>query len=191
MQNHASEANASSLSATARTALWTVLVVGSSALFSMAFAFAPPFAGLAAVAGAKMGRRDALMLIVLAWLTNQAIGYFVLGYPRSFDSFGWGAAIGIAAILATVIASESRRLPGAVTGTVAAFFAAFIVYEGALYAAAAVLPSGDEAFSLPVVARIFEINGLAFVGLLALHRLAMAFGLPAPQTVDAFFGHRA
>ncbi len=189
MQNDARHINAP-LTATAKTGIWIALVVGASILFSLALACATPFAALAAAAGIKMQRRDALILVILAWLATQMIGYFVLGYPRTWDSFAWGAAIGIAAMLATVAASESKRLPNGVIAGLAAFLGAFIIYEGGLYATTALLPSGDEAFSLPIVARILEINALAFAGLLVLHRLATAIGLSAPRTADMAVGHR-
>jgi hypothetical protein len=64
---------------------------------------------------------------------------------------------------------------------------AFAVYEGVLFAATIVLPSGYEAFSLPVVARIFSINLLALGALFLLHRLAVVVGLldaePEPSGV--------
>jgi hypothetical protein len=173
-----------------KTAIWMILVVGSSILFSLALACATPFAGLAAVTGTKMARRDALTLVTLAWLTNQAIGYFILNYPRTWDSFAWGAAIGIAAILATFIASESTRFTGtALKGTAVAFVCAFIVYEGTLYAATSILPSSEAAFSFPIVMRIFAINVVACVGLLVLHRLATAFGLLVPARPIAIGDH--
>lgn len=54
------------------------------------------------------------------------------------------------------------------------FSAAFALYELALYAASFILPGSAEAFSLPVVWRIFYVNALALVGLLFFHRLALA-----------------
>ncbi len=181
MQNESSHVNLSLLAARVKTAIWSILVIGSSSLFSLAFACATPCAGLAAVAGTKMRRRDAFIVAMLAWLTNQALGYFILGYPRTWDSFAWGAAIGIAAAFATFIASESTRWMGtALKGSATAFVCAFIVYEGALYAATSILPSSEAAFSLPIVARILEVNAAAFVGLLVLQRRSMTFGLQAP-----------
>ncbi len=191
MRNEMSVAKASSLPDSAKTGIWTALIVGASILFSMAFACAAPFAGLAAAAGIKMQRRDALTLVVMAWLANQAIGFFVLGYPRTYETFAWGVVIGVAAVLAASAASECKRLDNALARTIAAFFAAFIAYEGFLYAITVLTASSEAAYSLPIVARIFEINGLAFAGLLVLHRLAMAFGLTAPRGTNGLVGDRA
>jgi hypothetical protein len=108
-------------------------------------------------------------------------GYGVLGYPQTWDSFAWGGAIGIAAALAAAsavaVAARVARLGSACV--IVAFLAAFAVYELALYAASFVLPTGVEAFSPPVVWRILYVNAIALVGLLALHRLALATSLIA------------
>lgn len=67
----------------------------------------------------------------------------------------------------------------------AAFLAAFALYELALYAASFILPGNAEAFSLPVVWRIFYVNALALAGLLIIHRLAMAAGLMDAGAIGA------
>jgi hypothetical protein len=78
----------------AKRATWIALLGSSSVLFSFALACATPFAALAAIAGTRMPRHWALMLVGFAWAANQTIGYSILGYPRTTDSFGWGVAIG-------------------------------------------------------------------------------------------------
>ena len=81
----------------------------------------------------------------------------------------------------------SRRWGASIGSGCASFLFAFAVYEGVLFAATIVLPSGSEAFSLPVVARIFSINLLALGTLFLLHRLAVVVGLldaePEPSGV--------
>jgi hypothetical protein len=179
MQPIVSNAESAPNSAMKRS-LWIALLATGSIGFSFALACATPFAALATLAAINMPRRDLLSLVGVAWLANQAIGYGVLGYPQTLDSFAWGGAIGIAAALAAAIAvavaARVARLGSA--GTIStAFLAAFAVYELALYAVSFVLPTGAEAFSLPVVWRIFYVNVIALVGLLVLHRLALAAGL--------------
>lgn len=169
-----------------RTGLWIALVAAPSIMFSWALACIAPFAAIATVSGVYLPRRLAVMTIIGAWLANQAVGYLVLGYPRTPDSAAWGVAIGLSALLATLAArSAARRVPPRVWKLVAAFVAAFIVYEGALYAATAVLPSGDDAFSLAVVALVLKIDLLALVGLLLLRRAALATGLLSHATAKA------
>lgn len=175
---------AAPVAATSRAgaALWIALVSGSSILFSLALACAMPFAALATVAGARLERRTAFALVGFAWLANQAIGYLVLGYPRTWDSFAWGLAIGVAAFLALgAVFAVRHRMRSGIGVLIVGFVAAFLAYEVALYAATAFLPSGDEAFSLPVVAEIFWTNAVALAGLLVLHRIAVAAGLLATE----------
>lgn len=173
-------------SASARASVWIAVVAASSVIFSLALACATPFAALATIAGTRTARGPALATIAVAWLANQAVGYLVLGYPRTWDSFAWGAAIGAAAILATVAVLAIRYRGGSLpTATAVGFATAFLVYEGALFASTAVLPSGPGAFAPQVVLQILWTNVLALAGLLLLHRLATAIGLPPPATPAA------
>lgn len=192
MLNVMSRTDTGAIPAAATTGIWSVLVIGSAVFFSLALACATPFAALATVTGFRMARRDALILVALAWLANQFVGYLILGYPQTWDSFGWGAVIGIAAASATFVASKSPRWPRAMVGSIVfAFLGAFLAYEGTLFAATVILPSSEEAFSLPIVMRIFEINGLAFAGLLVLHRFSTMLAVVIPMQVGKLVGHRA
>lgn len=165
------------LSDSSRTTVWIALVTVSSMLFSLGFACATPFAALAAVAASKMTRTSALALVTATWLANQAVGYLVLDYPRTPDSFGWGIAIGAAALLATVAAHELNRLAlRPIASTLAAFAVAFVVYQAALYSATAVLPSSGG-FAIAVILYVGKVNVLGFAALLAVYRLSVAVGL--------------
>jgi hypothetical protein len=161
-----------------KDAIWVAILTLSGIAFSYVFACATPFAALGALAGTRMRLGAGLALIAAAWATNQLIGFFILSYPRTWDSFGWGAAIGAAALLATMTARRALLLVrSSAASTLVAFAIAFATYEIALFAATAVLPSSAAAFSFPIVVRILAINGGAFVGLLAIQRLAVWFGL--------------
>lgn len=173
------------LSDAVRTSVWITLVAGSSLLFSLSLACATPFAALATIAGTTMSRRHALLLVAAAWLANQTVGYLILGYPRTWDSFTWGAAIGIAAALATLVTREFAGRFGRTLALATGFVVAFIVYESALFAATAVLPSGAEAFSPSVVGEIFAINVLALAGLIAMHWAAVRARLVVPTQPGA------
>jgi hypothetical protein len=163
-----------------RTSIWVTLVTGSSILFSLALACATPFVALAVISGTKMPWRGALALIGSAWLANQAVGYLMLDYPRSLETFAWGVAIGVAAGLALAVTGAIRPWARSDLAVIASsFIAAFCIYEGALFAATAFLPSSDEAFSPAVVAKILWTNALALAGLLVLHRIVVGIGLLA------------
>jgi hypothetical protein len=73
---------------------------------------------------------------------------------------------------------------GAIGVILVAFLGAFAAYELALFAASFMLPTGAEAFSLPVVWRIFYVNVFALAGLVGAHRVATALGLLAPEATS-------
>ena len=172
----------------AKRAVWIALLTGASVLFSFALACATPFPALATLAALHMRKRDAVALTATAWLANQTIGYGFLHYPQTWDSFAWGGAIGASALAAAVIATASETLArraGWGIAMLSAFFSAFIVYEGILFAATAVLPSEPSAFSMTIILRILEINAFAFAGFLVLHRVGRALRLAPPREIEA------
>ncbi len=167
-----------------RQTAWIALLAAASLGFSLSFACAMPFAAIAGLTAACMNRRDAFLLTGLSWLTNQAVGYGILHYPTTWDSFAWGTMIGIAALAATQAAFSTQSLlrrAHAALAAGAAFMAAFVAYEFLLYAATAFLPSGDEAFSMAVVLQILGINALAWAGLMALQKAGERSGLAQPR----------
>lgn len=150
--------------------VWVVLVAGLSVVLSTALACITPFVGLATVSAIMLPRRTGLMAVLLAWLSNQMVGYLFLGYPRDFDSYSWGIVIGLAAMAAFVTAAAVLRArAGLLQTAIAAFLAAGAAYEGVLYLATAFLPSGDGAFAVAVIEKVFLINLAAAVGLIALN----------------------
>jgi len=162
----------------AAMALWVALVVALSISGSLVFACAVPLAAIAALAATKMRVLDGLALVAIAWIANQTLGFVVLGYPQTWNSFAWGAAIGAATMLgflgACVVAGAKLSEMAVLA---AAFLAAFALYEAGLYAAAAILPSSEKTFSSAVVGHVFIVNVIAFAGLLLFHRLAIALSL--------------
>jgi hypothetical protein len=177
--------NAGSLSPRLATTIWIALLAALTVGGSLAFACAAPLAAIAALAGCKMERTSGLSLVVSAWLSNQIVGYGILGYPQTADSFAWGAAIGVASLLAFLAAHAAAASVGhRMLGLVAGFAAAFAVYEFALYLVGIPLSASAKAFSAPIVERIFEINVVSFAGLLILHRLALATSLLPSRSME-------
>jgi len=165
-----------------RHALWLTILVAASVAFSLGFACAVPFAAFGAAVALTMERREAIGLTVALWLANQVIGFFVLGYPWTADAVVWGAVLGVVAVLATMAAEGALhgvRDRDRAVAAVVAFVAAFVVYEGVLFAVSATLLGGTENYAPAIVARILEINTAGFVGLLVLNRLAAMVGLAA------------
>jgi hypothetical protein len=121
-----------------------------------------------------------VFLILSVWLANQLVGFTVLSYPWTANTFAWGAALGAVAILATLAgqwtAGRSADAARAISFT-ATFLTAFAVYEAALFAISIALLGGTEVFTGAIQGRIFAINAAAFIGLLVLNRLAVSVGL--------------
>lgn len=159
--------------------LWIGLLGGATISFSLVFACATPFVALVALAAANMTGRDAFVVAGVVWLANQAVGYGILGYPQTFDSYAWGMAIGVAVLAALLAARASalRARGGLVMATGIAFVAAFTVHELALSVASLGLSSGPEAFSWSTVAYILQVNALGLAALVLLQFLAATFGL--------------
>lgn len=167
---------------------WIALITAATIGASFYFACATPFPALAALAALHLPRRDAFALIGVTWLANQIIGYGFLHYPTTWDSYAWGVAIGVSAMVATAAAIGVDRLarnaPWAIKA-VAAFAVAFVAYELAIYAPVIALPSETNAYSFDVVLYILEVNAVAFAGLLVLQGLGRVAGLALPRRMRA------
>ncbi|MGB6326883.1 MAG: hypothetical protein WBG11_14210 [Methylocella sp.] len=162
-----------------RRPIWIALLVAASVVFSLGFACATPLAAFAAIAALSMPRKDALLLIGLVWLANQAVGFGVLHYPWTADCLAWGVGLGIVALLATLGAewTAERFNPLGRLASAMAFLAAFAIYEGLLFLTSVIVQSGVEDYTAAIVGRIFAINAVAFIGLLVVKRIGVSAGL--------------
>lgn len=169
------------LSSDRRFALWATTFIVATVLSSFTLACALPLAGFAAVAALTASRREALLLTGAVWLTNQALGFIFLHYPMDATTLAWGGALGVIALLSCESAGLIARRFDGLIGGVAAFLAAFVVYESLVLAVTAVTGPGVDHFTAPVVSKIFFINLAAFVGLFMVKALgaAAAHGDPA------------
>jgi hypothetical protein len=157
---------------------WIGLLGGASIGFSLVFACATPFVALVTLAASTMSRRDAFIVTGAVWLANQAVGYGILDYPRTFDSYAWGVAIGVAVLLSLLTARAiGEQFEQPIVSTGIAFLSAFAVYELALYAASFWLSSSDTAFSWATVGYILQVNALGLASLIVLKFVAAGVGL--------------
>ncbi len=162
-----------------RGPIWLALLVIASVAFSFAFKCAVPFAAFGAVAACTLPRRDAYGLIGAVWLANQGVGFACLNYPWTVNTFAWGAALGITALVSTLAARVAVQKLASVWGVARSgisFLAAYAAYEAALILFSLML-GGIEDHTLINQLRIFEINAGAFVGLLVIDRVGVAAGL--------------
>ncbi len=155
---------------------WLAAFVGASLVFSLGLACAVPLAAFAAVSARTQRRRDALIFVAAVWFTNQCAGFTVLNYPTDMSTFGWGAAMGVVAIAATLGAEFVSRRVGGLAGAVAAFMAAFGIYEGLLWGLTIASGTDSQAYAMITVVRIFALNAAAFAALLAASTLAARAG---------------
>ncbi len=169
---------------TARRAGWIGLLTVATIMGSLLFACATPFPALAALAALHMNRRDAFILTGIIWVANQSVGYLFLHYPQTWDSFAWGLALGIGALIATGVAAGTERVVrplGRASAILACFAVAFTAYELVLYVAATMLPTEPGAFGLPVVLYLLEINAGSLAGLLVFQYGSARLGLVPPR----------
>ena len=146
-----------------------VLLVTASALASLAFACATPFAAFAVVVAAMLPVRPALLVVAAAWLVNQGIGFGLLHYPIDRNTILWGLAIGAAALIATVVATWILALVPRAAGAISlalSLIGAYAAYEIVLLAVTPFL-GGAGSFTTTIVARIGILSALWLLGLVA------------------------
>jgi hypothetical protein len=146
-----------------------VLLIAASVSASLVFACATPFAAFAVVAAAMLRLRSAILVVGAAWLTNQIIGFGLLGYPHTLDAAVWGVVICLAAVAATVVASLmfKRWAPmGRFALYPVAFMASFVAYELVLVAATPAL-GGAENFTAVIIGQLGFANVVWLIGLVA------------------------
>jgi hypothetical protein len=168
---------------------WGGILTALTVASTLAVACGTPFAALATLAALFLPRRDAFALIAVNWLANQAIGFGLLHYPLNWDCYRGGIDLGIAALLSTMaamLAQRALRAPRALRSVatsvraIGSFAAAFLAYEGTLFA---ISPSGSRAdFAASVVLYIFYVNAVAFAALLLLQTAAAALGFSADSS---------
>ena len=146
-----------------------ILLTAACALASFAFACATPFAAFGALAALMLPVPAALLVVAVAWIVNQAIGFGVLGYPIDASTMLWGLAIGAAALVATATSALVLRFLPRAGGPAALgliLIAAYAAYEVVLFAFTPAL-GGTGSFTLAIIARIGLLNVLWMIGLVA------------------------
>jgi hypothetical protein len=151
-----------------RTATGISALAVASILLTIGFACAVPLAAFAAIAAIAFNRREALVAIGAVWLANQTWGFAFMHYPTDAETFAWGGALGIVALLSCEASGLTmRRLPG-IAGACTTFLVTFLVYEGSLIAIDLAIGQSVDDFAAATVMRIFLINVCAFGVLMAL-----------------------
>lgn len=154
--------------------LWLAVVIVASATLTTLFTCITAFAAFAVIAVGSLSCARAVLLTLAVWLANQAVGYGVLNYPWNIKSVAWGVAIGLAAVVGTLAAHRAMTGLRAFTSPVrilAAFVAAFALYQLVLYAAAVSVLGGTGTFTPRIVGQVLLVNAATLVGLYGLQHL--------------------
>jgi len=160
----------------ARNWLWPAILAVAAIGGSWALACVTPFAAFAVILADSESRTTALVTVGLIWIANQIVGVVLLGYPLDVHSIGWGAVIGIAALLATVAAAAVTRTSlWRGLRLVLAFVAAFAVYEAAL--ALVATATGELGHFAPAtVAQLAALDAAWLVALVVLREVLALMG---------------
>lgn len=160
--------------------IWGAILTVAVIAGSLALSCVAPLSALAVALGATLGLRTSLFTMAVVWLVNQAIGFTLFHFPRTANSLWWGVAIGLAALLVTVIAHWTMRRmssSSAVVRLIVAFVLTFAVYQAALWVAALVL-GGRDMFTLSIVTQVALINGAWLFAIVALNEIVAALCKP-------------
>lgn len=165
--------------------LWVALFTAVSALATAALACATPFPALAALAATHLRRGHGVVLMLLVWAVSQVVGFGLLDYPRDPKTIGWGAALGLASVVALFGArATTRSFPPrvAVARLMLGYAAGFIAFKLAVLAGALLLGGVATTLAPTLLLRQFVRDGLILVGLQLFYLLLKGVGVPVPTT---------
>lgn len=146
--------------------------LGLLLLVAAVSSFAPclmPFSALAVALAASVRARTAFVAMGWMWLINQVVGYGLLDFPRTLESFSWGGVTLLAALAATaaaVVVVRGSWVGNKTLRVLAAMLAAYALYELVLLCAVPFL-GGLAAFSPSIVGRI-GLENIAWLAVLVL-----------------------
>src|SRR5262249_5506021 len=176
------------IEATRFRALWLGLLIVVSAALTTVYTCITPFAAFAVIAATTLSCRNAVVLTLALWLVNQVVGFGVLHYPWTAETFAWGVAIGGAAVIGTLAAYWTLRRFGSDSSLArrgVAFFAAFAVYELAIYAVAVAMLGRTGAFAPRIIGEVLLVNAVTLGGLVALNQLVAGIAVLSRRRAHA------
>jgi hypothetical protein len=172
-----------------QTGAIVALLAASSVALTLGFACALPLAAFATISAMFFQPRVAAGAVFAVWLMNQIIGFRLLHYPTDPSTIAWGFALGIIGLLSLGAAFLVLSRLGGFVGVLASFFAAFVVYEAAIYIVCVASGTGVGSFTAPIVTRIFLINAASFGGLVAARELLSRTGVGGRAEASAALRH--
>jgi hypothetical protein len=160
--------------------VWMLILMLAAIGITFALSCLTPFAALAVALTGTFGLRTSLRIMIVVWFVNQVIGFGFLHFPLTANAFLWGAAIGGATVVTTIVASGVMKYGSFWAAPLrlgVALLVSFGFYEMTLLGAAVFL-GGLETFRPAIVAQIALVNAVSLVGMVVLNELAAALCRP-------------
>jgi hypothetical protein len=162
------------------SSIWAAVLTLAVILGSLVLSCVAPLGALAVALATTLGLRASLSVMTLVWLVNQAVGFTLFHFPRTPNSFGWGLAIGIAALLIVIVARAVMRWTARWNGLLricVALVVAIAVYQAALFAATFVL-GGRDMFTVSIVRLVALSNCAWLLAIVGLNEIVAALCKP-------------
>jgi hypothetical protein len=148
-------------------AFWAVTLLAAGLAGDAFFMCGMNLVAFATIAATTLRLRLAAIVSLGVWAESQAVGFTLKDYPHDTMTLAWGAALGVATFLATLVAAKLAE-----RGKLAAFATAFGVYEITLAAFAVLSRNGLAAFTPGIVLKICASNASIALAVLLLYAAA-------------------
>ncbi len=170
---------------TAPSALIWTAVLGASAIFgSYFFACVLPFAAIATISALTLDVRRGAALVVATWFANQVVGFTLMHYPQTVDTYALGLSLGLGALAAYGAARTVLRGNTSPLRIAAALSGSFVAYQLVIYLGALGF-GGVENFSPAIIEGVAFNDAIWFVGLAALN-IGLMRVYPTPFATPAY-----
>src|SRR5256714_10067951 len=140
---------------------WMVILTLAAIGGSLALSCVAALGALAVALGGTAGLRASLRAVAIVWLANQVVGFVFFHFPITPNTFLWGVAIGIAALVTTTVAFVVMKYAAGFATALrlgVCLLFSFGGYEMTLLVAALFL-GGPEAFRPSFLAHLAWSNG--------------------------------
>jgi hypothetical protein len=167
------------LKATAQSGLWFSAFLGLGTLSGIV-APHPPLVAFAAIAGATLKPKRAVVAALSVWLINQIYGFGIRHYPQNAEAWGWGITMAMGTLLITLLVSTRPWFnPISVKRyyleLAIALVAGFALFEGLIMSLGFLL-TGSHIFTAEMLGRLLTKELLWAGGLAIVHAAVVGFG---------------
>lgn len=159
--------------AIARSGLWQFILIAIGSASSIIYPHVP-LVGFAAISGATLNRKQAIIASTAIWFVNQLYGFGIREYPRTSESFTWGIVMALGTLLVTIIAGIKPKLSGEKVWGYYAWLAAslvggYVLFEGGILLTAQLMVGDGHGLNAAILGRIFVKNLVWAIALTLIH----------------------